>query len=255
DGQPLGSLPVSAELVLSVGTTLGVAALVVVGIVPTWRLHLRFRPVWRFPPGVARRAGGLALCGLVEIIVVDLASVVAIALANGHGTTGTIVIFNYATQVFTSVSAVLAISVVLSAFPVLSARDGPEFDRTSAGSTRAVLLLSWLGTAAIVAIALPAGRVLASEPDQVPELVQSFVLFAPGVAGFAVIANLTRVMFVIGRLKVAAAGLAVTSVVDVVLGQLLPPHLVAAAIALGNTAGQTAVAIPLVLVTRRICGP
>jgi putative peptidoglycan lipid II flippase len=198
-GQPLGSLPVSAELVLSVGTTLGVAALVVVGIVPTWRLHLRFRPVLRFPPGVARRAGGLALCGLVEIIVVDLSSVVAIALANGHGTTGTIVIFNYATQVFTSVSAVLAISVVLSAFPVLSARDGPEFDRTSAGSTRAVLLLSWLGTAAIVAIALPAGRVLASQPDQVPELVQSFVLFAPGVAGFAVIANLTRVMFVIGR--------------------------------------------------------
>ena len=43
DGQPLGSLPVSAELVLSVGTTLGIAALAVVGIVPTWRLHLRFR--------------------------------------------------------------------------------------------------------------------------------------------------------------------------------------------------------------------
>ena len=60
DGQPLGSLPVSAELVLSVGTTLGIAALAVVGIVPTWRLHLRFRPAWRFPPGVARRAGGLA---------------------------------------------------------------------------------------------------------------------------------------------------------------------------------------------------
>jgi len=242
DGQPLGSLPMSAELVLSVGTTLGIAALAVVGIVPTWR-----------------RAGGLALCGLVEIIFVDLASVVAIALANGHGTTGTIVIFNYATQVFNSVAGVLAISVVLSAFPVLSARDGPEFDRTSAGSTRAILLLSWLGTAAMVAIALPASRVLASEPGQVPELVQSFVLFAPGVAGFAVIANLTRVMFVIGRLKVAAAGLAgcwvITIVLDVVLVQLVPPHLVAAALALGNTVGQTAIAIPLVLVTRRICGP
>jgi len=100
--------------------------------------------------------------------------------------------------------------------------------------------------------------VLASEPDQVPELVQSFVLFAPGVAGFAVIANLTRVMFVIGRLKVAAAGLAggwaVTIVLDVVLVQLVPPHLVAAALAVGNTVGQTSVAIPLVLVTRRICG-
>jgi putative peptidoglycan lipid II flippase len=259
NGQPLATLPLSAELVLSVGTTLGIAAMVVVGIVPTWRLHLRFGPVWRFPPGMARRAGGLALCGLAEIIVVDLASVVAITLANGRGTTGTIVIFNYATQVFNSVSAVLAISVVLSAFPVLSARDGPEFDRTCAGSTRAVLLLSWLGTAAMVAIALPAGRVLASQPDQVPELVQSFVLFAPGVAGFAVIANLSRVMFVIGRLKVAAAGLAgcwlLTTVVDVVLVQLVPAHLVAAALAIGNTVGQTVVAIPLVLATRRICGP
>ena len=259
DGQQLGSLPISAELVLSVGTTLGIAAMVVVGIVPTARLHLRFRPAWRFPPGVARRAGGLALCGLAEIAVVDLSSLVAIALANGRGTTGTIVIFNYATQVFNSVSAVLAISVVLSAFPVLSARDGPEFDRTCAGSTRAVLLLSWLGTAVMVAIALPAGRVLASQQDQVPQLVQSFILFAPGVAGFSVIANLSRVMFVIGRLRVAAAGLAgcwlLTMVIDVVLVQLVPAHLVAAALAVGNTVGQTAVAIPLVLATRRICGP
>jgi putative peptidoglycan lipid II flippase len=258
DGQPLASLPMSAELVLYVGTTLGIAALVMVGIVPTWRLHLRFRAVFRFPPGVARRAGGLALCGLLEIIAVDLAAVVAIALANGRGTTGTIVIFNYATQMFNSVSGVLAISVVLSAFPVLSARDGPGFDRTCAGSTRAVLLLSWLGTAVMVAIALPAARVLASEPDQVPQLGQSFVLFAPGVAGFAVIANLSRVMFVIGRLKVAAAGLAgcwlLTIVVDVVLVQLVPAHLVAAALAAGNTVGQTAIAIPLVLATRRICG-
>jgi putative peptidoglycan lipid II flippase len=65
-------------------------------------------------------------------------------------------------------------------------------------------------------------------------------------------------MFVIGRLKVAAAALAgcwaVTIVLDVVLVQLVPPHLVAAALAVGNTVGQTAVAIPLVLVTRRICG-
>ena len=98
NGQPLGRLPLIAELVLAIGTTLGIAALVLVGIVPAWRLHLRFRPVFRFPPGVARRAGGLALCGLAEIVVVDLSSVVAIALANGRGSTGTIVIFNYATQ-------------------------------------------------------------------------------------------------------------------------------------------------------------
>ena len=257
-GLPLARLPLQAELVLSAGTTLGIAVLVLVAVPPTWRLHLRFRPVLRFPPGVARRAGGLALVGFGELVVIDLASVVAIALANGRGETGAIVLFNYASQVFSSISAVLALSIVLSAFPVLSAREGPEFDRTSAGSTRAVLLMSWLGAAAIAAIAVPAAHVLAKQPDQVPELIQAFALFAPGMAGTAVIANLSRVMFVIGRLKVAAAALAgswlLVVLADVVLAELAPPRQVVAALALGNTIGQTVVAIPLVLLTRRICG-
>jgi putative peptidoglycan lipid II flippase len=257
-GRPLARLPVTAELVLSVGTTLGIAALAVVAIPPTWRLHLRFRPVLRFPPGVARRAGGLALVGVVELIAVELSNVVAITLANGHGKTGAIVLFHYASQVFNSISAILALSIVVSAFPVLSARDGPEFDQASAGSTRAVLLMSWLGAAVIAAIAVPAAHVLAKQPDQVPELVEAFVLFAPGIAGAAVIANLSRVMFVIKRLKVAAAALAgswvLVIVADVVLVQLVPPRLVVGALALGTTIGQTVVAIPLMIVTRRICG-
>jgi len=257
-GRPLARLPLTAELVLSVGTTLGIAALVVVAIPPTWRLRLRLRPVLRFPPGVARRASGLALVGVVELIAIDLSNVVAIALANGHGTTGAIVLFNYGSQVFTSISAILALSIVVSAFPVLSAREGPAFERTSAGSTRAVLLMSLLGTAVLVAIAVPAAHVLAKQPDQVPQLIQAFVLFAPGIAGTAVIANLSRVMFVIGRLKVAAAALAgswlIVIVADVVLVQLVPPRLVVAALALGTTIGQTVVAFPLVIATRRICG-
>lgn len=257
-GLPLARMPVTAEMVLAGGTTLGIAALVVVGLVPTWRLHLRFRPALRFPPGVARRAGGLALVGFGELVAIDLANVVAIALANGRGKTGAIVLFNYANQVFTSIAAILAFCIVVSAFPVLAAREGPEFDRTSAGSTRAVLLMSWLGTAVIVAVAIPAAHVLAKQPDQVSQLIWAFAMFAPGIAGAAVIANLSRVMFVIGRLKVAAGALvgswAVVVVADVVLAELAPPHLVPAALALGNTIGQTVVAIPLVFVTRRICG-
>jgi putative peptidoglycan lipid II flippase len=258
-GLPLARLPLSAELVLSVGTTLGIAALVVVGLVPAWRLHLRLRPTWRFPPGVGRRAGGLALVGVVELVVIDVSSVVSIALANGRGSTGALVIFNYAAQVFNSVSAVLAISVVVSAFPVLSARDGPEFDQVCASSTRAVLLLSWLGTGVIAAVALPAARVLARQPDQVPELIEAFALFAPGIAGAAVITNLSRVMFAIGRLKIAAAALAgswlLVIVADVLLAELAPPRLVVAALALGNTIGQTVAVVPLVITTRRVCGP
>ena len=257
-GRPLAGLPITAELVLSAGTTLGIAVLVLVAVPPTWRLHLRFRPVLRFPPGVARRAGGLALVGFGELVVIELASVVAIVLANGRGQTGAIVLFNYAWQVAGSVSAVLALSIVISAFPVLSARAGPAFDRTSAGSTRAVLLMSWLGTAVIAAIAIPAAHVLASQPGQVPQLIQAFALFAPGIAATAVITNLSRVMFVLGRLTVAAAALAgswlLVIVADVVLTGLVPSRLVVAALALGTTIGQTVVAIPLVFLTRRICG-
>ena len=254
-GRPLGQFPVTAELVLSVGTTLGIAALAVVAMPPTWRLHLRLRPVLRFPARVARRAGGLGLVGVVELIAVDLANVVAIALANGHGKTGAIVLLNYASQVFSSIAAILALSIVVSAFPVLSAREGSAFDRTSAGSTRAVLLMAWLGTAVIAAIAVPAAHVLAKQPDQVPELIEAFVLFAPGIAGIAEIANLSRVMFVVRRLKVAAAALAGSWVIVIVADVVLvPPCLVVAALALGTTIGQTVVAIPLVIVTRRICG-
>jgi putative peptidoglycan lipid II flippase len=257
-GLPLAQLPLTAELVLSVGTTLGIAALVVVAIPPVWRLHLRFRPALRFPPGVARRAGGLALVGVIELVAIDVASVVAIELANGHGKTGAIVLFNYGSQVFNTIAAILALSIVVSAFPVLSAREGPTFDRTSAGSTRAVLLMSWLGTAVIAAIAIPAAHVLAKQPDQVSQLIWAFLLFAPGIAGAAVIANLSRVMFVIRRLKVAAAALAgswlLVIVADVVLVQLVPARLVVAALALGTTIGQTVAAIPLVFVTRRIRG-
>jgi putative peptidoglycan lipid II flippase len=183
---------------------------------------------------------------------------VTIALANGRGETAALVIYNYANQVFNTVAAVLALSIVTSTFPVLSARDGPVFTRTCAGSTRAVLLMSWLGSALIAAIAVPAAHVLAKNPGQEPELIEAFALFAPGIAGTAVIANLTRVMLVIGRLKVAAAALAgswaVVIVADVVLAELAPARLVVAALALGTTIGQSVVAVPLVLVTRRICG-
>ena len=257
-GRPLALLPVTAGLVLAAGTTLGIAVLVLVAVPPAWRLQLRFRPVLRFPPGVARRAGGLALVGFAELVVIELASVVVIVLANGRGQTGAIVLFNYAWQVTGSVSAVLALSIVISAFPVLSARAGPAFDRTSAGSTRAVLLMSWLGTAVIAAIAIPAGHVLASQPGQVRQLIQAFALFAPGIAATAVITNLSRVMFVLGRLTVAAAALAgswlLVITADVVLTGLVPSRLVVAALALGNTIGQTAAAIPMVFLTRRICG-
>lgn len=258
-GLPLARLSLSAQLVLSLGTTLGVAALVLVAAVPTWRLHLGLRPTLRLPPGVASRVGGLALVGLVEVVVGDIDNLAVIGLANGRGTTGALVIFNYASQVFNSLNAVLAVSIVLSAFPVLAARDGAAFDRTCAGSTRAVIQVACLGMAITGAVSIPAAHVLARQPAQASELIWGFALFGPGLAGTAVIANLSRVMLAIGRLKVAAVAVAgswlLVIVAQVVLAELVPPRLVVAALALGYSIGQTGATVPLLVVTRRIRGP
>jgi putative peptidoglycan lipid II flippase len=74
-----------------------------------------------------------------------------------------------------------------------------------------------------------------------------------------VISNLSRVMFVIGRLKIAAYAVGgswlATIAAQVVLAEIVPPRLVVAALALGFTIGQSVAAVPLVIATRRICGP
>jgi putative peptidoglycan lipid II flippase len=208
---------------------------------------------------VLRRAGGLSLVGILEFLAADIYSLVTIDLANGHGDTGALVLINYGNLVFTAVCSVLPIAIVTSAFPVLSATDGEVFDRTSAGSTRAVVLMSWLGTAVMVAVTLPAAHVLTKDPQQVPQLAQSFLLLAPGIAGFAVVTNLSRVLFALGKLKAAGIGLVaqqlLPGVIAVPLVLLAPPHLTVAAIALATSAGQLAVAIPMVVATRRLRGP
>jgi putative peptidoglycan lipid II flippase len=243
--------PEAVMALLGIGTTVNIAALVVVPAFPVWRLHLRFRPTLKFPPGVARQAGGLAFVGLIEFIAQDVLNVVIIAVANGHGDTGALVLVNYTTQVFNAAYGVLAVSIVTSAFPVLSAAGGEAFDRTSAGSTRAVLLVSWLGTALTVAVAVPAAHVLARQPDQVRQLIWGIVLIAPGVAGLGVVTNL-------GKLKVAAIALAgvslVALVLDVAVALLAPPAYVVAGLSAAAAFADTAVAIPMVRAVRRIRG-
>ena len=257
-GRALSRTPLAAELVLSVGATLSIAALVIVVLVPARKLRLKIRPTFWLPREVARFAGGMAAVGIVEFIFIDLANLVVIVLANGRGDTGALVLYNYAWLVFNAVFAVLVLSVVTSTFPVMSVGEGDDFDRVCAGSTRAVLLMSWLGTAVIAAIAVPAAHVLARQPDQVGQLIGGFALFAPGMVGFAVVTNLSRALFALRRLKVAAVALGgswlLVMAVDAVLAELVPPRLVVGALALGSTLGQSIVAVPMMIAIRRIRG-
>jgi putative peptidoglycan lipid II flippase len=256
---PFARTPLTAMLVLAVGTTMNIGMLVIVSLPPTWRLHLRWRLTLRFPPGVLSRASGLALVGVLEFLAADVCSVTTIDLANGHGDTGALVLSNYGNLVFTAICSVLPLAIVTSAFPVLAATDGDEFDRTSAGSTRAVMLMSWLGTAVMIAVTVPAAHVLTRQSDQVAPLAQSFLLYAPGVAGFAVVTNLSRVLFALGKLKVAGIGLVaqwlLPAALSVPLVLLAPPRLTVGALALASSAGQLTVAVPMVVAVRKLRGP
>ncbi len=254
----LAALPLSAKLLLSVGTTAGVAALVVTAAWPAWRLRIRLRPTLRFPPGIARRASGLAVFGIVALLAEDVSQLVVIVLANGHGTSAAIVLYQYGWQVFEAVYAVLAVSIAVSAFPALSVRQGDDFDQTAAASVRAVLLMSLLGTALVLAVAIPAAHFLAARPGQVSQLAIGLALFAPGLAGYGLVASLSRVLLVVGRTRTAAmavaAGWLIVIVADVVLVSVVPGRLVVAMLALGNTVGLTVAGLALVVAVRRAPG-
>jgi putative peptidoglycan lipid II flippase len=255
----LATLPPSAELVLSVGTTAGVAALVLTALWPARRLRLRLRPVLRFPDGVARRVRGLAGVGVAALAAQDASLVAIIVLANGHGGQGALVLYNYGWQMFFVPYAVLALPIATSAFPVLSAGDGAGFDQTAASSTRAVMLVSWLGAALLAGAAAPAARLFVSGPAHTRQLAVTFALFAPGLIGYGLAANASRVLFACHRSRVAAVALVsgwlLVIATDVAAVPAVPPRWVVPVLALGNTVGLTLAGIGLLAAVGVIRGP
>jgi len=255
----LAGLSDAAELTLSVGTTAGVAALVLTAVVPALRLRLRLRPMLRFPDGVARRAGSLATVGIAALIAQDASLIVVTRLANGHGGSGAVVLYNYGWQMSFAVYAVLAVPIAVSAFPVLSARDGAEFDATAAFSTRAVLLVSCLGAALLAGAAVPAARLFASHPAQARQLALALAAFAPGVIGYGLIACLSRVLLADGRNRSAAAAMAggwlIVIMVDVIAVKMVTARWVVPALGLGNTVGLVVSGAALLAAVWRARGP
>jgi len=247
-------LPLPAELVLSVGTTVGVAALMLTALGPALRLRLRLRPTLRFPDGVARRVRALAVVGGAAFIAQDASLVAVIVLANGHQGGGAVVLYNYGWQMFFVPYAVLAVPIATSAFPLLSATDGEEFDRTAASATRAAMLVSWLGAALLAAAAWPAAQLFVAHPQQVHQLALTFTAFAPGLVGFGLAAALSRVLFASGRNRLAAVSLVggwvVVTAVDVAAVPLVASRWVVPVLGLGNTIGLTYAGIALLIAVR-----
>ena len=277
DGHGVADLPLPAELMLSVGTTAGVVALAVTALAPVRLLRLRLRPALHFPPGIAARVRALAVAGIAAVIAQNLSTGVVIVLANAHGGPGALVLYNYGWQVFFVPYAVLAVPIATSAFPVLSAsaldegqRAGaagaaahaggtPDFDAAAASSTRAAVLVSWLGAGLLAGACVPVARVFVThDPPGARVLAWALAAFAVGLAGFGLAANLSRVLFACRRARIAAiavtGGWLLVIAADLVIVPLVRASWVVPALGLGNTIGLTVAGIALVAAVRRARG-
>ncbi len=262
-GSLLPAIPVSAWLILAVGTTAGVAALVVTPLVPVYRLRLRLRPTLRFPDGVAGRVRSLAGAGVATLIAQDASTAVVIVLANSRDAAGAgLVLYSFAWAVFFLPYAVLAVPIATSAFPELSGMagsgDDAGFGSIAATSTRAVLVASWLGAAAMAGVCIPLARVFQSRADEAADARQlaiAFALFAPGLVGYGLIANLSRVLYAGARNRQAAiavsAGWLLVIVADLLIVPFVARSWVVPALGAGTSIGLSFAGVALLVLVRR----
>ena len=254
-------VPALAWIVLAAGTTAGVAALVVTPLVPAARLRLRLRPRLRFPPGVGARVRALAAAGIATLIAQDASVAVVIVLANSRGGSGALVLYSFAWAVFFVPYAVLAVPIATSAFPELSARTD-SFDGTTATSTRAVTVASWLGVAGMAGTCVPLARVFQSHVSQAADARQlaiALAAFAPGLVGYGLTANLSRVLYADGRNRAAAlavsGGWLLVIVADLLIVPFVPRSAVVPWLGAATTLGLTASGVALLILVRRFRGP
>jgi putative peptidoglycan lipid II flippase len=260
--QDLGRpVPALAWIVLAAGTTAGVAALVATPFVPVTKLRLRLRPTLRFPPGIGKRVRSLAAAGIVTLVAQDASVAVVIVLANSRGGGGALVLYSFAWAVFFVPYAVLPVPIATSAFPELSAH-ADTFDATVATSTRAVTVASWLGVAAMAGACVPLARVFQShvaQADGARQLAIALAVFAPGLVGYGLAANLSRVLYADGRSRASAVavsgGWLLVIVADLLIVPFVPRSQVVPWLGAATTMGLTASGLALLVLVRRYRGP
>ncbi|MEU7748494.1 lipid II flippase MurJ [Nonomuraea sp. NPDC049158] len=238
-----------AELALSVGTSLGVLALVLTVIGPVAGLGLRWRPTLRFPDGVAVQVRRLALAGVTALVAQQAAMAMVVVLSNRVVGNGAIVVYNYAWAIYLVPYAVLAVPIATSAFPRLSAQAGSGdtagFAALAARTTRAVVLVSGLAAGVLAAVAEPGAVVFLGFKSDVPaqDFARAIALFAPGLVGYGLIAQLSRVLYAAGRGRAVATGTVlgwgVVMVAQTVFALTFPEGWKLGGLALGMTTGMT----------------
>lgn len=262
-GAAVESVDLGAELVLSIGTTAGVAVLALSLLVPLRGLGLRLRPTFRFDDGVAAKTRSLVAGGVIAVAGQQIALLVVLVLSQRPAPVGAMVAYTLAQTMFFLPWAVLAVPVATSAYPRLSAAhaasDDDGYQKVLSGALRAVILLCSLAAAALAATAGPVADVLTSiaEGEQNPDaLALAIIAFAPGLLGYGAFALLSRALYAAGAARQAAlattVGWATVVLADLVLAASVPATHRVAVLAAGNSVGMVVLGCGLlVMVTRR----
>jgi len=252
----------TAELVLGVGTTLGVVALAGSLVLPLRRLHLGLRPGLRFPVGAAPRVRRLAVAGVVTLAGQQLVAVVAIRLANSDAPASTQTVYFAGMTVFLLPWAALAVPLATSVYPALTERaalgDRTGYARTLAPTVVLVLVGSAVAAAGLVAVSGPMARVFLASADDAGHLHRTIAAFAPGLLGYGLVAVLTRALYARGLWRAptvcVAGGWLVAVLADLVLAGTLPDADRALALGAGHSTGVTVAGAALLAVVAREAG-
>lgn len=259
-GDGLVGLTRGEEALLAWGTTAGVLVLTLAVLVPLLSLRLGLRPSLSLPAGVAAPVRRLAVAGVAGVAAQQVALAVALRLANAEP--GAVVVHQIALTLYLLPWAVLAVPVATSAFPEMaaaaSAADEAAYARVVSGALRTVLLASCLAAAVLASAAVPLSSAVAG-PAATVRVARAVVAFAPGLAGYGVLALLTRALYARQRASsVAAATVAAfvsAAAVAVLLVAALPDADRVVAIGAANSFGMTLGAALLALALRRAAGP
>ncbi len=255
DRNDLDALDRRSELVLAGGTTLGVMLLALTTFVPMLMRATGLRPTLSFPPGVARRAAGLAGAGVATLAAQQLAMLMSFVMSNEHAGTGGAVTYQNSWMVYLLPYAVLAVPIATAAFPRLStyAESDPQaYARTLATSTRAVLTASAFGAAVLIATAWPVARFFAllDRGDVgIERMAWALIAFAPGLLGYGLVAHLGRALYARGRGRIAATAMAsgwlLVVVLVAALAAVVAEERVTAALGAAHSIGMTLAGILL----------
>jgi putative peptidoglycan lipid II flippase len=252
------------ELILSVGTTLGVVVLSLSLVVPVRRLGLRLRPTLRLTGQARRSVRGLAWVGVITAAAQQLSLALAIALANWDTPKGSLVLFTQAQTLYLVPWAVLAVPVATSAYPALATAvatgAAQRFRDTLASATRSVLLLCALGASALVALAWPMAWILAhlAKTPQIGALAAAIAGFAPGLFGYGLFALHSRALYARRDNRWAAVatltGWGAVAGASVLLAVLLPVRDRVPALTAANSAGMLVLGAMMMVLVRRRAG-